>query len=167
VRRTISIPESEAKMSESKGSKPKRLAETPIAIARPAPPPAVKTDPATALPPRLHSPPNMTDQLLAAYSASLASVGESQRAVAGGMKALALEMTGLAQTTFTEAGDSAAALICARTLADAVEIRLGYVRRSFALLIAGSTRLSEIGASLLSETSRSSPAPFAKSARAG
>lgn len=155
-------------MSESKGSKPKRLAETPIAITRPAaPPPAVKTNPATALPPRLHSPPNMTDQLLAAYSASLASVGESQRAVAGGMKALALEMTGLAQTTFTEAGDSAAALICARTLADAVEIQLGYARRSFASLIAGSTRLSEIGASLLSETSRSSPAPFAKSARAG
>jgi hypothetical protein len=155
-------------MSESKSSRPKRPAERPIAVAHPAPPPAAKADPVAVLPqsPR-HSPQNMADQLLAAYRASLASVGESQRAVASGMKTLALEVTGLTQTTLTEAGDNAAALIGARTLADAVEIQFGYARRSFASLIAGTTRLSEIGASLLSETSRPVLAPFAKSTRTG
>ena len=154
-------------MSESKDSKPKRLVEAPIAIARPAPPLAKKTDPVTALPPPRHSTQNMTEQMLAAYRTSLASVSESQRAVASDMKALALEMTGLAQTTFTDAGDSAGALIRARTLADAVEIQFGYARRSFASLIAGSTRLSEIGANLLSQTSRPMLVPFTRSARAG
>jgi len=153
-------------MSESKNSKPKRLAQTPIAIARPAPPPAEKTGPVTALPPpRRHSPQNMTEQLLAAYRTSLASVGESQLAVASGVTALALEMTGLAQATLTEAGDGAAALSLSRNFADAVEIQFAFARRNFAALIAGSTRLSEIGAHIASEASRRIAAPLGGSAR--
>ena len=190
-------------MSQSKTSKPKRPAATPIAPAPPvtpaaekiavqpmaravekivvepppqtkkiaaetAPRPAEKIAAVIALPQPMRRPPQgAADQLLAAYRTTLASVGESQRAVASGVSALALEMTGLAQATLTEAGDSAAALAGARSLADAVEIQFGFVRRSFASLIAGSTRLSEIGARLASEASRPIVAPLSGSARPG
>jgi len=155
-------------MSETKESKRKRPVETPVAATEPAPPPAEKIT-AVAMLPQLtrRSPKSAADQLLASYHSTLASVGESQRAVANGAKALALEMTGLAQTTLTEAGDSAAALMRAGSVADAVEIQLGYVRRSFASLISGSTRLSEIGAKLMSEASRPIVAPFGGSGRTG
>ena len=76
-------------------------------------------------------------------------------------------MTGLAQTALTEAGDNAAALMRAGSFADAVEIQFGYARRSVASLIAGSIRLSEIGARLMTEASRPIVAPLGGSARTG
>jgi phasin family protein len=170
---------SEAKMSESKAPKPKRLPATPIAVTQPAaqPAPKIAVQPvrpaaekiaaATALPrPVRGSSQNAAEQLLSVYRATAASVGESQRAVASGVTALALEMTGLARATLTEAGESAAALIHARNFADAVEIQFGFARRSFASLIARSTRLSEIGARLATEASRPIVAPLGGSARA-
>jgi hypothetical protein len=157
-------------MSEAKASKTKRPAATPsapIAATQPAAQTVEKIVAATALPRPVHrSSQNAADQLLSVYRATVASVGESQRAVASGVTALALEMTGLAHTTLTEAGESAAALIHARNFADAVEIQFGFVRRSFASLIAGSTRLSEIGAQLASKASRPIVAPLGGSARA-
>ena len=156
-------------MSETKESKRKRPIEpivTSVAVTQPAPALAEKITAVTTLPQlTCRSPKSAADQLLASYHSTLASVGESQRAVANGAKALALEMTGLAQTTLTEAGDSAAALMRAGSVADAVEIQLGYVRRAFTSLIGGSTRLSEIGARLMSEASRPIVAPFGGSAR--
>ena len=155
-------------MSETKESKRKRPSETPAAATQPSPPPAEKITAVTTLPQLTRrSPKSAADQLLASCHSTLASVGESQRAVANGAKALALEMTGLAQTTLTEAGDSAAALMRAGSVADAVEIQFGYVRRVFTSLIGGSARLSEIGAKLMSEASRPIVAPFGGSARTG
>ncbi|HEV2187407.1 MAG TPA: phasin family protein [Stellaceae bacterium] len=155
-------------MSETRDSKRKRPVETPVAAPQPAPPPAEKITKVTNLPQLTRrSPTSAADQLLASYHSTLASFGESQRAVASGVKNFALEMTGLVQTALTEAGDSAAALVRAGSVADAVEIQLGYVRRSFTSLIGGSARLSEIGAKLMSEASRPIVAPFGGSARTG
>jgi hypothetical protein len=154
-------------VSKSKDGKRKQSADIPIAPAEPPPPPAEKIAAVSPLPPSVRAPQSATEQMLAAYRASLAAVGESQRAIACGMTALALEMTGLAQTTLTEAGDGAAALSRARSLTDAVETQFDYARRSLAMLIAGSTRMSEVGANLMSEASRSILAPLSGTTRAG
>jgi hypothetical protein len=142
------------------------MAQTAKTIADITAPAAEKIVAVTVLPqPVRRSSQNATEQLLAAYRTTLSSLGESQHAVVSGVRALTLEMTGLAQATLTEVGDSAAALTRARNFADAVEIQLGFARRSFASLIAGSTRLSEIGARLASEASRPIVAPLGGSAR--
>jgi hypothetical protein len=148
-------------MSEPKDSKPKRPVLTPPAPAVPATDAAEKIAAVAALPQPVHTPVRSTgEELFAACRTTLAAIGDSQHAVASGVKALALEVTGIAQASLTEAGDSTAALIGARNLADAIEIQFGYARRSLAALIAGSTRLSEIGATLISEASRPIVAPL-------
>jgi hypothetical protein len=134
--------------------------------AAPAPQMAEKTAALIVLPqPMRRSPQGATDQMLTAYRMTLASVGESQRAVASGVSAFALEMTDLAQATLTAACDGAAALAGARNFADAIEIQFGFAQRGFASLIAGSARLSEIGARLASEASRPIAAPLTGLAR--
>jgi len=154
-------------MSESKESKPKRPASPPIAVSEPAEA-AKKITPVAALPqPIRRSAKTASDQMFGTYRETLASAGEAQRALATGMRALALEISGLAQTTLTEAGDSAAALMRAGNLAAAVDIQLGYTKRGVASLIASSTRLSEIAATLMTETSRLIAAPLGGSARIG
>jgi hypothetical protein len=135
------------------------IAATAVAATEPVAPVAEKIAAVPAFPLR-RVPQNASDELLAACRTTLRSVGESQRAVATGVKALALEIAGMAQASLTEAGNSATALIGARNFADAVEIQFGFARRSFAALIAGSTRLSEIGATLMSEISRPIVAPM-------
>ena len=149
-------------VSQSTAQLPEKIvAATPGVAAEPPPPASEITISVPALPPPAPKPPAAaSEELIAACRTTLASVGDSQRAVATGIKALALEMTGMAQASLTEAGDSAAALVGARNLADAIEIQFGYARRSFAALIAGSTRLSEIGATLISEASRPIVAPL-------
>jgi hypothetical protein len=138
----------------------KITATAAVAATEPVAQAAEKIAAVTTLPlPMRRVPQNTGDELFAACRATLASVGESQRAVATGVKALALEITGMAQASLTEAADSATALIRARNFADAVEIQFGFARRSFAALIAGSTRLSEIGTTLMSEISRPIVAP--------
>jgi len=154
-------------MSESKESKSKRPAGPPSAVSEPAEA-AKKIAPVTALPQPVPRPAKTaSEQMFGTYRDTLASTGEAQRALATGMRALALEMTGLAQSTLTDAGDSAAALMRAGNFAAAVGIQLGYTRRSVASLIASSTRLSEIAATLMTETSRLIAAPLGGSARIG
>lgn len=154
-------------MSESKDSKPKRPAGPPIAASESGEA-AKKITPVTALPqPVRRSTKTAPEQLLGTCQDTLASVGEAQHAFAKGMTALALEMTELAQTTLTEAGDSAAALMRAGNFAAAVEIQLGYSQRSMASLLASSARLSEIGVKLMTEASRPIVAPLGGSARIG
>ena len=155
-------------MSEVKDSKRKRPAETRTTAIEPKPLPIEKITAVTTLPQPVHrSPRSASEQLLDSYRGSLASISESHQAMANSATALLLEMTGLAQSTLTEAGDCATALIRAGSFADAIEIQLGYARRSFASLMAGSTRLSEINARLVSEVSRPIVAPFSGSVRTG
>jgi hypothetical protein len=166
--------EDEAEMSEAKESKPKRPiagpkpAETPAEGLNPAasPNPAALTKPAeagVALPQVIRrQPPNTADEMLATYRGAVAAIGESQRAVANGVKALALEVTGMAHANLTAAGDSTAALIGTRNFADAVEIQLGFARRSIEAAFAGTARLNDIGARLASDASRPIVAPLSK-----
>jgi hypothetical protein len=69
-------------------------------------------------------------------------------------------MTGFAQTHLTAVGDSAAALLGARNLADAVAIQFSFARRSLEGAVAASARISGIGARLLSEAARPIVAPL-------
>jgi hypothetical protein len=157
----------EAEMSEAKEAKAKQpvtRAKAPnsatvansAAAASPEPTVVAKTAaPVVALPqPLRQRARSAADDMLASYCGTMAAIGESQRAVASGVKALALEMGGMAHANLTAAGDSATAMISARSFADAVEIQLGFARRSLDSLLAGSARLSDIGARLASDASR-------------
>ena len=153
-------------MSESKDSKPKRPVGAPIAASEPAVT-ANKIAPVPPLPQASRrSEETASERLLATYRETVSSFGATQSALANGMKAMALEVTDLTQTTLSDAGESAAALIRVGNFAAAAEIQLGYARRSLASLMASSTRLSEIGANLMAETSRAFIAPQRGSTRA-
>lgn len=84
-----------------------------------------------------------------------AMVGEAQATLARGLAALAVEITGMTGAGIAAAGDAAIALVEARTLAEAVEIGAGLARRGVDAMIEGSTRLSEIGVTAVSDASRS------------
>jgi hypothetical protein len=104
----------------------------PAAVAHPVTPFAALPPPA---PQRTQS---AADDMFAACCGTMAGIGESQRAVVSGIKALALAMSDLAHANLTVAG-----------------------RRSFDSLLAGSARLSEIGVRLTREASRPIVAPLA------
>jgi hypothetical protein len=127
----------------------------PAAVAHPVTPFAARPPPA---PQRTQS---AADDMFAACCGTMAGIGESQRAVVSGIKALALAMSDLAHANLTVAGDSATAMVGARNFTAAVEIQLGFARRSFDSLLAGSARLSEIGVRLTREASRPIVAPLA------
>jgi len=101
------------------------------------------------------------DALLSACRARLASISESQRAVASDFTAMALALTGLTHSNLTAAGDSFTALFTARSLVDAVEIQLGFTRRSLDAIVDGSTKLGEIGLRLANDAAKPMLAPFA------
>lgn len=102
-----------------------------------------------------------SDRYFAAYREALASIGESQAAVASDMTAMALEMSGVACANLTAASDSVAALLTARSLVDAVEAQLGFARRSIDAFAGGSTRLGEIGLRLASDVAKPVLRPIA------
>jgi hypothetical protein len=145
------------------------MSEAKAKRAAPAIPPAASASPpAPALPaaiPVVPSPAEIpvvarrraeaaSKDMLAFGRATLAIVAESQAAMARGFEAVALEMTGLARSGIATAGDSATALLGAKTLADAMEAQIGFARRSIDTLIGGTARLTEIGVRLANETTR-------------
>jgi hypothetical protein len=99
----------------------------------------------------------------AAYHRMLASMSESQTAVASDVAAMALEMNGLARANLTAAGESVAAFFGARSLVDAVEIQLGFARRSLDAMVDGSAKLGEIGVRLANDAAKPILAPFTAS----
>ncbi|HTQ32618.1 MAG TPA: phasin family protein, partial [Stellaceae bacterium] len=117
--------------------------------------PAPHPEPVAALPvPMPRDPRPGTARLLNAYHSALNSFGASQAAVASDVTAMALELGGLARSNLTAAGDSVIAMFGAKSMVDAVEIQLGFARRSLDAMAAGSTRLSEIGIRLANDTAR-------------
>jgi hypothetical protein len=160
-------------MSDTPASKAKRpapAAKEPIAAAvptaEPAALPANTAGPVVSLPaPARRRMQNAADAMFTNYRSAMTAVGESQRAVASGIKDLALEVTDLASTNLTAAGESAAALIGARNVAAAFEIQLDFARRSLETMLTGSARLSEIGVRLANEAARPIVAPLAETAR--
>ena len=128
------------------------IAETPrqdiapipaIAMAPPALPKSVlKTGMATS------------DDVFAHGQQVWAALAETQAAAARGLEALIGEMTTFTRSEIAAAADSATAMLGVKTFAEAVEVNLGYARRSFDALIGSSAKLSEIGAKAASEASR-------------
>ena len=100
------------------------------------------------------------DKFFNARHTTLASIGASQAAIASDMTAIMLEWGGLTRASLTAAGDSAAALLRARNLADVVEIQLGFARQSIESLVGGSTRLGELGLRLANDAAVSLKSPF-------
>jgi hypothetical protein len=159
-------------MSETKALKAKRPSRAAVvqdaaktitveAVAPPEPAAAVAMPaPVVAPQPLPRRPQGTADDLLAGYRGTMVAIGESQRAIASGVRALALEMSGLTRANLTAASESATALLGARNFADAVEIQIGFARRSLDAMVAGGMRLSEIGARLASEASRPIVAPL-------
>lgn len=92
--------------------------------------------------------------LVSAYQETLASLGRTQAAMVSDMAAAALEVGSQARSNLTAAGDSATALLKARSLGDAVEIQFGFARRSLDAMVASSTRLGEIGLRLANEAAK-------------
>ena len=85
---------------------------------------------------------------------ALAALVQSQAALARGLEAWSAEMAGLALSGIDTAARTSAKMLGVKTLSDAIEVNAGLTRSSFDALIASSTRLSELGVKLATETSR-------------
>jgi hypothetical protein len=158
-------------MSEDKQAKvkrtiaPKPTAE-PVVSAMPeaeAAPAAVLPEPEPVVAPPVPMPRRQqagADKLLNACYATLASICASQTAIASDMTAMALEIGGLTRSNLTAAGDSVTALFGTRSVVDAVEIQLGFARRSLDAMVDGSTKLTEIGLRLANDAAKPILRPF-------
>lgn len=79
---------------------------------------------------------------------------EAQSALARGLEKMAVEATGISRSGMVATTDAAVALLGARTVAEALEINAGLVRRGIDAMMEGTARLSEIGAQALADASR-------------
>ena len=69
-------------------------------------------------------------------------------------EALVGEINTLTRSEIAAVADSATAMLGAKTFAEAVEVNLGYARRSFDALIGSTAKLSEIGVKTAADASR-------------
>jgi len=147
----------EVEMSDDKQAKAKekRIAPRPPTALEPVVPAPLEPEPMAALPALIPREPRARpDKFLSACRATLASIGQSQTAVVSDVTAMALEIGGQTRANLTAAGDSVAALLKARSLVDAVEIQLAFARRNLEAMVAGSTRLGEIGLRLANDAAK-------------
>jgi hypothetical protein len=165
VRRSISRRQSEDQMSDEKQPRARRVVPPAKAAANTVKPVAVplpEPQPVVALPAPIRRPaPVGTEKLYAAYQETWTKIGQSQTVIASDVAALALEMSGLARANLTAATESMAALFGAKSLVEAVEIQLGFARKSLDTIATGSTRLGEFGLRLANEAAKPMMARFA------
>jgi hypothetical protein len=95
-----------------------------------------------------------SDDMLAYGQQSWAALAEAQAAAARGFEALVGEMTNFTRSEMAAAANTATAMLRVKTFAEAVEVNLGFARRSFDALIGSAAKLSEISAKAAAETSR-------------
>jgi hypothetical protein len=95
-----------------------------------------------------------SDDMFAYGQQSWAALAEAQAAAARGFEALVGEMTDFTRSEMAAAANTATAMLGVKTFAEAVEVNLGFARRSFDALIGSAAKLSEIGAKAAAETSR-------------
>jgi hypothetical protein len=111
------------------------------------------------------APPSVGAPVAAAKSASGDEVGDfgreafaalvqSQTAVARGLEALSVEVTGLAISGIDAATRTATEMLGVKTLSDAIEVNAGFTRSSFEVLVGGFAKLSELGMKLATEASQ-------------
>jgi len=91
---------------------------------------------------------------------------EAQCALARGFEKAAVEVTGISRSGMTATADAAVALLGARTFAEAVEINAGLARRGVDMMLEGSARLAEIGATAIADASRPLLSRFSRNWRA-
>ena len=79
---------------------------------------------------------------------------QSQTALARGLEAMSVEVTGLAISGIDTATRTATDMLGVKTLSDAIEVNAGFTRSSFDALVGGSAKLSELGMKLATEASQ-------------
>jgi hypothetical protein len=94
------------------------------------------------------------DDMFAYGQQAWAALAEAQAAAARGFEALVGEINTLTRSEMAAATNSATAMLGVKTLAEAVEVNLGYARRSFDALVGTSAKLSEIGVKAAADASR-------------
>jgi hypothetical protein len=119
-----------------------------IAIAQAAP-----VGPACPVPSAPESSPPDKPPEVAAETAWTA-FAEAQCALARGLERVAVEVTGISRSGMAATADAAVALLGARTFAEAIEINAGLARRRVDGMFEGSARLSEIGATTITDAYR-------------
>jgi hypothetical protein len=121
----------------------------------PSPPPASLSTPAPApMTVAAARPAAGADDVFGYGQEAWAAVAEAQAAAARGFEALVGEINTLTRSEIAAVADSAAAMLGVKTFAEAVEVNLGYARRSFDALIGSSAKLSEIGVRAAADASR-------------
>ena len=90
----------------------------------------------------------------AAAETAWTAFAEAQCALARGFEKAAVEVTGISRSGMAATADAAVALLGARTFAEAIEINAGLARRGVDAMLETSARLSEIGATAITDASR-------------
>jgi hypothetical protein len=126
-------------------------AEAPAEVVAPvvtvAAPPSVDTLPAAAK--------SASGEEVADFGREVfAALVQSQTAVARGLEAMSVEVTGLAISGIDAATRTATDMLGVKTLSDAIEVNAGFTRSSFDALVGGSAKLSELGMKLATEASQ-------------
>ena len=76
---------------------------------------------------------------------------KANAALSAGMEAIGQEVVGYTRTALESAGETVRALLAARTFEDFVRLQTELAQRNFAGIVAGSAKLSELGAALADE----------------
>jgi hypothetical protein len=151
-------------------TQPAKTASTPQPEAAPTPPPFAAAAPATAsMKPVASTGAARSADMFAYGQQSWAALAEAQAAAVRGFEALLGEMTSFTRSEMAAAAHSATAMLGAKNFTEAVEVNLGYARRSFDALIGSAAKMSEIGAKAAAEASKPMLSRFenGKSFRAG
>ena len=98
------------------------------------------------------SPPDKPPEVAA--ETAWTAFAEAQCALARGFEKAAVEVTGISRSGMAATADAAVALLGARTFAEAIEINAGLARRRVDAMLETSARLSEIGATAITDAYR-------------
>jgi phasin family protein len=82
---------------------------------------------------------------------NLAALSRANAALTEGMEAIGKEIVAYARESLETAAEAATALLAAKTLEDLVQFNGDFAKTSFERMIAGSTKLSEMGMKVAAE----------------
>lgn len=91
------------------------------------------------------------DELADLGRQNLAAVLRANAAFTEGLEAIGKEMMGYARTSLETAAETATALLAAKTFEDVIQLNTDFAKASFERMIAGSTKLSEMGVKVANE----------------
>lgn len=116
--------------------------------------PSIPHKPEPSLPAQLTLPlPGFSYEALTAFSReTIDAATKSNAALSAGMEAMGQELMVYARGALKSASETARGLLDAKTFEDVVRLQTDLARRSFEDLVAGSVKLSELGAAVASET---------------